>query len=186
MYWLVVECTYPRPILVIGQDMITLLFHLTSLIFCYCNLCPPFHRSLPALELRNNCSANGLLCRPVWYDLMGIIGNICQKFTCRYSHWAIQAMWFDSSLPVQKDRHFADDHSKRIFMNEKSFYIDSNFTEIYSQGSNWQFCSIGLSNGLAPNRRHAITRTNANPVHRRIYAVIGGDEITNEYATHYA
>ena len=36
--------------------------------------------------------------------------------------------------------------------------------------------SIGLDNGLAPNRRQAIIWTNVNPIHWRIYAVLGGDE----------
>ena len=36
--------------------------------------------------------------------------------------------------------------------------------------------SIGLDNGLAPNRRQAIIWTNADPVHWRIYAALGGDE----------
>ena len=36
--------------------------------------------------------------------------------------------------------------------------------------------SNGSGNGLAPNRRHAITWTNADPVRWRIYAALGGDE----------
>ena len=32
-------------------------------------------------------------------------------------------------------------------------------------------------NGLAPKRRQAITWNNADPVHRRIYAALGGDEL---------
>ena len=36
------------------------------------------------------------------------------------------------------------------------------------------------SNGLAPNRRQAITWTNDGPVHWRIYAAIGGDELRNQ------
>ena len=36
---------------------------------------------------------------------------------------------------------------------------------------------IGSDNGLATNRRQAITWTNADPVHRRIYEVFGGDEL---------
>ena len=36
-----------------------------------------------------------------------------------------------------------------------------NFCEICSQESNWQKNSIGSDNGLAPNRRQAITWTNA-------------------------
>ena len=36
---------------------------------------------------------------------------------------------------------------------------------------------IGSYNGLAPNKRQAITWTNADPGHRRIYAILGGDEL---------
>ena len=36
---------------------------------------------------------------------------------------------------------------------------------------------FGSGNGLAPNRWQAITRTNADPVHRRIYLALGGDEL---------
>ena len=35
----------------------------------------------------------------------------------------------------------------------------------------------GLDNSLAPNRRQAIFRTNADPIHWRIYAAPGGDEL---------
>ena len=34
-----------------------------------------------------------------------------------------------------------------------------------------------LDNGLAPNRRQAIIWTNADPIHWRIYAALGGDEL---------
>ena len=37
--------------------------------------------------------------------------------------------------------------------------------------------SIGSGNGLVPNRRQAITWINADPVHQRIYMVLGGDEL---------
>ena len=37
--------------------------------------------------------------------------------------------------------------------------------------------SIGSNNGLASNRRQAIIWTNADPVHWRIYAALGGDEL---------
>ena len=59
-----------------------------------------------------------------------------------------------SSPPEQNGRHFADDIFKCIFMNEKfCISIDKKV-------------SIGSGNGLAPNRRQAITWTNADPVHR--------------------
>ena len=63
-----------------------------------------------------------------------------------------------------------------IFLNEND--SDSIFTEICSQESNWQKASIGSGNGLAPNRRQAITWTNADPVHWRTYAALGGDELS--------
>ena len=37
--------------------------------------------------------------------------------------------------------------------------------------------SIGLDNDLAPIRRQAIIWTNADPIHWRIYAVLGADEL---------
>ena len=38
--------------------------------------------------------------------------------------------------------------------------------------------SIGLDNGLAPNRRQAIIWTYADPIHWRIYVALGADELT--------
>ena len=37
--------------------------------------------------------------------------------------------------------------------------------------------TIGLDNGLAGHRRWAVTWTNADPIHWRIYAALGGDEL---------
>ena len=46
-----------------------------------------------------------------------------------------------------------------------------------SQESNWHLVSIGSSKGLAPRRRQAITWNNDNPVHRRIYVALRGDDL---------
>ena len=53
----------------------------------------------------------------------------------------------------------------------------SNFTEICSQESDWHYASIGSGNTVL-NRRQFITWTNDDPVHRRIYAALGEDELT--------
>ena len=45
---------------------------------------------------------------------------------------------------------------------------------IVPRGSNWQDVSIGSGNGLAPNRRQAITWSIDGQVHWRIYAALGG------------
>ena len=58
------------------------------------------------------------------------------------------------------------------------FSFDYYFTECCSYGSNWQLHRIGLDNGLAPNRRQAIIWTNADPILWRIYAALGGDELS--------
>ena len=63
------------------------------------------------------------------------------------------------------------------FHEWKILYFDSIFTEVCSQGPNWQYSSIGSDDGLAPTRRQAIIWTNADPFYRRIYAALGGDEL---------
>ena len=62
----------------------------------------------------------------------------------------------------------------------KSFGFDKKITKVCSCGSNWQYPSIGLDNGLAPNRRQAIIWTNADPIHWRIYATLGGELIVKQ------
>ena len=60
-------------------------------------------------------------------------------------------------------RHF------QIYLQWKCLNFNYNFTEVYSQGSNWLYVSTGSGNGLAPHRRETLTRINADPIHRRIY-----------------
>ena len=82
-----------------------------------------------------------------------------------------------SHLPLNKIAAIlADDIFKWIFYGENVWVSIKNFTEVCSQESNWQWLSPGLDNGLAPNRRQAIIWTNADPIHWRIYAELGGDE----------
>ena len=75
--------------------------------------------------------------------------------------------------------------SQTIFSNAfswmKNFVFWLNFTEVCPQGSNRQPSSIGLDNGLAPIRQQAIIWTNADPINWRIYATLGGDELTQMF-----
>ena len=66
------------------------------------------------------------------------------------------------------------------FREWKILYLDKNCTDVCPQGANWQSSSIGLNNGLAPNRRQAIIWTNADPINWRIYATLG-DELTQMF-----
>ena len=47
-------------------------------------------------------------------------------------------------------------HFQKHFLWMETFDYQKNFIEICSFGSNWLCVSIGLDNGLAPNRRQAI------------------------------
>ena len=80
-------------------------------------------------------------------------------------------------LPLDKMAAIsAHNNFKCIFLNENdSIPIRIDCTEICSQETSWQYASIGSGNGLKPNRRQAITWTNADPVHWHIYAALGGD-----------
>ena len=76
-------------------------------------------------------------------------------------------------LAETKCRHFRDDIFKYIFFEWKLSYFDSDFTEICSQWSNWQYSTIGSDNSLAPNRRPPIIWTNDVLVYWRTYASFG-------------
>ena len=39
-----------------------------------------------------------------------------------------------------------------------------------------KFAGIGSGNGMAPNRLQVIIWNNADPIHWRVHAVLGGDE----------
>ena len=50
----------------------------------------------------------------------------------------------------------------QMFYSQKIFVFDSTLSKICSLWFYWQYVTIGSSNGLAPNGRHAITWTNVN------------------------
>ena len=81
--------------------------------------------------------------------------------------------------PGQNVRLLADDIYRCIIVNEKFCILIKISLKFFSLGPNWQQPSTGLDNGLAPNRRQAIIWTNVGPIHWRIYAALGGDELIN-------
>ena len=64
----------------------------------------------------------------------------------------------------------------------KRFAFWLKFTEVSSYVSYRKYASIGLDNSLVKNTPHAIIWTNADPIHWRIYAALGGDEFMSGYA----
>ena len=71
----------------------------------------------------------------------------------------------NSSTPGQNCHHLADDDFKRIFMNEKVFFISIRISfRLVPRGPNDNKAAIVQVNGSAPDRRPAITWTNADPV----------------------
>ena len=81
--------------------------------------------------------------------------------------------------PEKNSHHFADDILKHIFMSEKfGILISISLTFLYLKVQltiNQHCCT---DNGLAQNRRQAITWSNTDPVHWRIFVALGGDELT--------
>ena len=72
----------------------------------------------------------------------------------------------------------ADDNLKCIFLSENdkiSIRITLKF--VSRSPIDNKKARIGSGNGLAPNRRQAITWTNADPIHWRTYAAPGGNEL---------
>ena len=70
---------------------------------------------------------------------------------------------------------FADSIFQYVFVNEKFCILI--FFYVCTEGSNYQYSSIGSDDGLVPIRWQAIIWTNADPVHWSIYAALGGDEL---------
>ena len=65
---------------------------------------------------------------------------------------------FNLMKPQQNGRHFAGDIFKCTFFNGNCWlFIDWNFTEVWSWGSNWQYVSIDSDKRLFPVRCQSIT-----------------------------
>ena len=80
--------------------------------------------------------------------------------------------------PWTNGRYFADDIFRCIFMNEAfSFWLKCHWNLFLRVKLT---ITIGLDNGLAPNRRQAIIWTNADPIPWRIYATLRGDDLTHQ------
>ena len=70
------------------------------------------------------------------------------------------------------------------FLELKCMNFALDFTEIRSQGSNQQYSSIGLDDGLAPSRRQAIIWTN-DGYFTDAYISFGLNELNTFFANRY-
>ena len=102
-------------------------------------------------------------------------------------HWKLYCYFNIPYWKTQKKHltHLPLDKMQTIFSTTfywmKILEFRFKFTEICSYGPNWQSVSTGSGNGLAPTRRQAIIWTNADLVQWRIYAALGGDELSFSY-----
>ena len=69
--------------------------------------------------------------------------------------------------------NMADNIFKHIFLNENVRIFIPISLKFVPYGP----IDICSGNGLAPNRQQAITWSNDDPVYRRIYAALAGDEL---------
>ena len=125
------------------------------------------HNELMAIHI-HCCIHHFLLCFPK-YNLVFWLKT--QNIRCLYP-----VILTPPPTPGQNGCHFANTFIC-IFMNENFCAWFEFFSQVCSSGPNWQWSSIGSSNGLVPNRWQAITWTNGYPVHWRIYVALGGDEL---------
>ena len=80
----------------------------------------------------------------------------------------------ESSPPGKNGRRVANNIFRCIFVNEIICILIDISLKFVPKGPIWWLPSIGLDNGLVPNKRQAIMWTNADPIHWRIYAALGG------------
>ena len=86
----------------------------------------------------------------------------------------IPTLWcFNSSLPGQKGRHFADDIFRCIFVNEKFCILIKILLKFVSVGPIDNNPSLVETMVLVQNRQLAFIWTHADPIHWRIYAALG-------------
>ena len=88
----------------------------------------------------------------------------------------LDTAYLNSSSPGPNGRHFADDIFKRFFLNGKVRFL----TKISLKIVPWDPINNNpayLDDGFAPKRRQAIIWTNADLIHWRIYATLGGVEL---------
>ena len=87
-------------------------------------------------------------------------------------------LWLLTHLPLNKNGcHLADDNFRCLYIYEKSCILTKISLRFVPKGPIGNNPSIGLDNGLAPNRWWAIMWTNADPNHWHIYVALRGDEL---------
>ena len=100
-----------------------------------------------------------------WYELL-----------YRWNFTICKTNLINSFSPGQNGRRFAGDIFKCNFVF-LYFVFWFKFHWSLFQRAQLKWISIGSGNGLAPNRRHAIIWTNADPVLRQRHAALGGNEL---------
>ena len=111
--------------------------------------------------------------------LVGQMQNIISILppSCFISNISL-SIWYMTSMPREKDRHFA-----ATFWNLsvwKLLYFDPNFTANCSHGSNSQYASISWDNGLVQYRQKAITRTNIGLDDSHMYDSLDLNELNTQ------
>ena len=114
-----------------------------------------------------------------WKFLKWKVGLSLPRYMMTSCHWNLFQVTGPGPLAHWgRDKMATISHFQIYFIEWKCLNCYKNFIEIYSQGCNWQYSSIGSDNGLAPNRRQAIIWNSDVLVCRRIYVLVGLSELT--------
>ena len=114
----------------------------------------------------------------ILYDICLILGFLCvdRQYLSKKTQKRQDAMYFQvlDCIKCIRNYHigaetrwqrFRIQHFQMHFLERKCLNFHWYFTEVYSQGSNWQYTSIGSDNGLVPTRQQAIIWTNDDLVY---------------------
>ena len=96
-----------------------------------------------------------------------------QKWQC----WHHENCDINRSPSGQIGLHFTDNFFRCTFIKKKVLYFDKKFHWALFLRLQLTITSIGLDDGLVPNRRQAIIWTNVDPIHWHIYVALGKDEL---------
>ena len=126
------------------------------------------------LKFRQKCgSTTDVLCEQYQNDLPTVVDATDRRDFARFE--------FKMSLTqFPLDKMAADYIFRCIFMNEKFCILIKISLKFVPKGPIDINPGFGLDDGLAPHRRQAIIWTNADPIHWRIYAALGGGGISWE------
>ena len=154
-------------------------------VLCFCLVCFPFVGQL-VLDILMRLITKLIFCHycKSYETVKKIYCKICKTYN--YVH---QLQFIMQQCLTHRRQDKMVDILERIFLHVfpwiKISELPQNMSEVYSEGSNWQYANIGSDNVLSPTRQQTIImRTNDGQTHWSIYASLSLSELRNTAYQH--